>query len=567
MLRWEYPLDAWGDVPLRTQLSVDQLERMTVLAWVEKFRTAPVLAYPFYVTPGHHLHGALALHLQVCPLCLQEQPYIRLLWRLVPVHACLRHRCLLQTHCYRCGGLLSVIGPEQRHLRCPVCDADLRQPPVEAASHEVLIKQQRRQADLQFLLDPETTLLNQRDLENGVVVDDLCKAIGLKFRYLRMTTGLSTIEMGRQLNMSRATVSLLETGRAALLSTYWTYLEQLSWTWVEFAALDIPREFVRNPSQTRHLHLRICPTPECLSHRPSPSTQVRITGDWPDRQKVRLRCTACGRTFFRSYDGELILRPENQPSQPAERRHLRKSPEEVALLTQLSLQGEDTCKIAERLGWAPATVKRHWIRLGIEEQALQARAQRRERQQQQDLAIYHERLEAVFQSLLKQDREISLRDVSRAMGYKAGGRNIDPDKRKRMQQVIQAHNLQVRQRRYERLAARISEILDELKHSDQAMTILEISQRLGLHNRTLQVRYPELHAIVRQAIQEQKTRIKALRKERWRIQIEEATARLIEQGKKPTGNAIAREAGLNTSHAYSNLTIRSLIQQWTDRFS
>lgn len=124
LLRWEYPMDAWGHIPQRTQVPPARLKKMTVLPWIEKFRAAPVLSRPNYLGPGRILYGIVAPHLQVCPLCLQAQPYIRLMWRLISVHACLLHRCLLQSHCHRCGALLSVIGVNHRHaarLTCGFC--------------------------------------------------------------------------------------------------------------------------------------------------------------------------------------------------------------------------------------------------------------------------------------------------------------------------------------------------------------------------------------------------------------------------------------------------------------
>ena len=134
LLRWEYPVDDWGRIPLRTQLSAPSCGRLTVLPWVEKFRPAPVVTRPARLSPGHFLRGMVNPYLQVCPLCLQEQAYLRLIWRLAPVQVCTHHGCLLQAQCHRCGTALTVLGPTHRHLRCAVCDADLRTLPVEPAA-------------------------------------------------------------------------------------------------------------------------------------------------------------------------------------------------------------------------------------------------------------------------------------------------------------------------------------------------------------------------------------------------------------------------------------------------
>jgi hypothetical protein len=88
MLRWEYPLDQWGALPVRSQLPVAVLNRLTVLAWVEKFRTPP-LVYSLRNGPGNFLHGAIAAQAQMCPFCLQAAPYVRLLWRVRASQVCL----------------------------------------------------------------------------------------------------------------------------------------------------------------------------------------------------------------------------------------------------------------------------------------------------------------------------------------------------------------------------------------------------------------------------------------------------------------------------------------------
>ena len=68
-------------------------------------------------------------------------------------------------------------------------------------------------------------------------------------------------------------------------------------------------------------------------------------------------------------------------------------------------------------------------------------------------------------------------------------------------------------------------------------------------------------------VQEHKDLIKAQQKEKLRIQIDEAAARLIDQGKQLTGKAIAREADLNAHNIHSNQAMRELLQRWTGGFA
>ena len=74
-LRWEYPVEDWRRLLQRTQLSVDALRALTVAPLVEKFRP-PLDQAAHYGSPGVALHGVAQPNLQVCPLCLQAEPYL-----------------------------------------------------------------------------------------------------------------------------------------------------------------------------------------------------------------------------------------------------------------------------------------------------------------------------------------------------------------------------------------------------------------------------------------------------------------------------------------------------------
>jgi len=170
LLRWEYPIDSWGRIPLRTQLAPSALQRLTIAPWLQKFRSLPVIVPGKQLSPGHFVQDMVLGTLQVCPLCLQAQPYTRLLWRLRPVCACLKHHCVLQTHCHHCGKALTVVALTQRHLHCPHCFSDLRTLPVVLAAANVLASQRQLQAACRFLLDPSVELVNLSSLnpERGI---------------------------------------------------------------------------------------------------------------------------------------------------------------------------------------------------------------------------------------------------------------------------------------------------------------------------------------------------------------------------------------------------------------
>jgi len=560
LLQWEYPVDDWGCIPLRTHLSLTELRRLTVAPWIEKFRPPLTLRRPGYLSPGHFLRGTVNPHLQVCPPCLQAQPYLRLMWRLMPAQVCLDHGCLLQAQCHRCGAPLTVVGATQRHLHCAACDADLRTLPVVSASADLLTAQRHQQAELQFLLDPAVTLV--KDLTG-----DPREAIGLKFRYLRLQEGQSVVAMTQQVGIFAGAITSLELGRSAPLPLYLTYLETLSWSWSDFAALKVPYEFVQSLKEPPFMHLRLCPAPECPNHQPPPSMGVKLLRDLPDCRKARFRCTACGRRFTRSYEGDLMAKPRRPLIRPGEPPTVVKSAEEIARLVEMGLQGLDNRQIARRLGWGEKTVRMYWISLDLEERVHQAQARRRAQEQQERYAALCDRVEAILQSFLNQDEEITLRRVDQALGYASEYLHNYPDLVERVREVARQHNAQVRQRRYETLSTRIAQAIKEAKKDNGTMTIHDIAQRAGLPYNRLYQSYPELHTMVRQAVQEHQARMRVARTEARCAQINEAAARLVAQGSRLTYKAILKEVGLHKCSAKADPVVQTLLRRWVGDFA
>ena len=560
LLRWEYPVDDWGCIPLRTQLPPDELKKLTVVPWIEKFRPLPVCKRPGYASQGHFLRGVVSPHLQVCPLCLQAQPYLRLMWRLVPLQVCLDHDCLLQTECHRCGSPLAVVSPKQRHLHCATCDADLRTLPVIAASADVLASQRGLMAELQFLMDPTVILVNES-------TGDPREAIGIKFRYLRSLTGYSVTTMAQRAGVFYTVISTIELGRyASSFPLYWTYLKALLWSWSDFAAIEVPQEFVQNLQEPPHMPLRLCPTLDCPNHQPPPDLGVGVLIDIPERRIVRFRCKTCGRRFTRSYDGELTAKPRRPPIRHGEPPTVIKSAEEIARLTELGLQGLDNRQIARQLGWGEKTVRMYWISLNLEKQVHQAQAQRRAREQQERHSTIHERVKTILQSMLGQEEEITLGRVSQALGFNSGYLRNHPDLKERVKQLIQEHNARIEQQRYERLAASIVHLIEKAERGDGTMTIKNIAEQAGLSYSRLCSSYPELYQMVRQAVREYQARMRVLRTETRCAKINEAAARLVAQGSRLTYRAILEEVGLHKCSAQADPAVMDLLRRWVGDF-
>ena len=555
-LKWEYPPENWGRMPLRIGLSSLELNRMTVTSWVEKFRS-PLDTRSKYSSPGNALRGILNPNLRVCSLCLQSQPYLRLLWRLLPVTVCLEHACLLQEKCSGCGTLLTPVSQDHRHLKCPVCDTDLRSLPVVMAPQDLLNLQRRRLAEFQFLLDPAITIAKIRDGS----ADNPFRALGLKFRYIRHLAKASTKAMAEKANLNIEAVKSIELGAQVALSNYLTYLEAMQMSWMDFALLDVPDEFLHRLQSPRHPSLRVCPNSQCLSHAMPPGSSVFLLRDLPEQNFARFRCKVCGKRFTRSYDGRLRTRPHRPSLHTGDKHILVKSQIEIASLVDMGLRGECNRKIARSLGWVEQAVRIYWIALGLEDQVHQAQARRRADRKVEQHTKLRSQIQAILAPLLLGNRCITLEEVHQALGSDYYYLQSYPDQAKDLRVAIQQHNVQIKQQLDKAISTKIARSIASLACIDQIVLVDEIVGQAGLSYSRFRKNYPALHSEVHRAIQDHRGRLKKMHLENQIGQIDKAANRLVERGVRLTYRAILREAGLSR-YAHSSAPIRDALARW-----
>jgi transcriptional regulator with XRE-family HTH domain len=560
MLKWEYPLKDWGRISVRTGLTSAELTRLTVAPWVEKFRLPPDLHRSIYMSPGHFLKSLVNPVLRVCPLCLQSQAYLRLIWRLLPVTVCVEHGCLLQERCSVCSTTLTPVSQDHRHLRCPACGADFRSLSVTMAARDILNVQRRRQEDFCFLLDPATAIAK------ACADADPAHALGLKFRYLRDQTGISAKAMAQKANLTDDVITSIENGALVPLRHHLSYLEALQISWREFARLEVPDEFAQAMHTPRHMHLRLCPNPKCPKHHPPPGTSVQLLRDIPEQRIARFHCTTCDRRFTRSYDGRLRTKPP-RPTLRAEEPHtLMKSQDEIAKLTEMGVRGECNRTIAQNLGWGEKTVRLYWIALRMEELVHQAQAKRRAEEKLERSARLHSQLQMILDSLLEQDQEITLRQVGRALGANSDYLHSCQNQTKLVCRMIQQHNARVRQRRDAAVSAQIARSIEDLQSSDRIVKVEKIAEQAGISYRQLRKHYPELRMKIHDAIQEHRTWLKQIQLANQIRQIDDAAKRLAERGVRLNYQIILREAGLSR-YAHHSAPIRDALARWVSNFA
>jgi transcriptional regulator with XRE-family HTH domain len=563
-LRWEYPVEDWRRLLQRIQLPASVAQGMTLVPLVAKFRPSPDLARSSYLSPGQLLRGVLKPDLQVCPLCLQAAPYLRLSWRLASLTICPEHRCLLQTQCQSCNTVLTIASPILRHLRCAGCGTDLRTLPVVPVPAPVLAAQQARQTGLRYLLDPERRLVPE--LPPGS--PKLPAAVGLKFRYLRLQAERSVADMARRMGIFDGTLSALELGQSTPLTYSLAYLDQFELSWSEFAALRVPPGFLEELSAPRYLALRRCPRAGCPNHRrPQLPPRVTLLADLPDRRIARFRCHACGHTFTRSYDGQRVTKPRKPVIRPGDPPTVPKPPREITRLKAMGLRGEDNRQIAHTLGWGEKTVRMYWIALGLEDRVHQAQARRRTRERQQRQAARRSQVEAALRTMRQQNQEITLSRVGVAAGHGPNFLNSYPDLARRVKAVAGPHNARVRQQRYVAVRACLTEAIAQMQQSDTFVKVEALVHPTGLTYTQLQGSYPDLFELARQAARSHREAVRVARCQARQAAINAAAARLVARGSRLTYRTIVTEAKLSPPTAQGDPTLRDLLYQWVGDFA
>jgi hypothetical protein len=219
------------------------------------------------------------------------------------------------------------------------------------------------------------------------------------------------------------------------------------------------------------------------------------------------------------------------------------------------------------LGWGEKTIRLYWEALGIEEQVHQAQAQRRVEEQQERLDALRYQVETTLYALLSQDDEITLCRVSAALGHTPEYLCNYPCLAERIQEVGQLHRIQTRKRQYEMVAAQIHQAIEEAKRENGTLTVHGISQRTGMTHQRLSRVFPELHALVQDAVNEHRARMRTECVKAQCAQINAAAMQLVAQGSRLTQAAILRQAGLQTYSTTSNPVVVELLRTWTSDFA
>jgi hypothetical protein len=252
---------------------------------------------------------------------------------------------------------------------------------------------------------------------------------------------------------------------------------------------------------------------------------------------------------------------------PGDPHRLTKSDEEIAQLTEWGLQGLPNRHIAQRLGWTEKTVRTYWIALDLEQQVHAAQRHWKAQGPQQRLAILRAQLDVILQTYIAQEQEVTLRQISRALGYNCDYLNSDRVLGDYVRTILNAHNAQVQQRQQAHWLARTNQVLEELKLRDTPVTLPLLAQQIGLSLGQLQNHYPGILQRLRQAWREHRAKLKAVRSRHECNQLDEAGTRLAARGVRISIKSLLREANLSESRIKVDPRVKDTLLGWLGNFA
>lgn len=189
----------WGTVPQQACCAETRLLATTFHHLGRKFGRSTQ-----GVASSSFLHGAIALSLRYCPLCLQEQPYYRLPWRFWALTGCPHHGCRLLNRCGACNQPVRLLHTTIRVGVCPACQTSLSTTAVTPLSDQEQQQCRQMEQELAYLLSPQPW-------ETGDGAASV--AVGHLLERLRWQKGLAPADLADQTGLSARGIRHLERGK------------------------------------------------------------------------------------------------------------------------------------------------------------------------------------------------------------------------------------------------------------------------------------------------------------------------------------------------------------------
>lgn len=485
--------------------------------------------------------GALSPHLRFCPLCLAEQGYYLLSWRLLPLAGCPVHGCALLDRCSVCGSTIRLLSAPFRVGICPHCQTDLRDcsaPPLSDEAHRLA---QRRWHDLEFLLLPQ-------GWEHPGSLDAVVAA-GTAFERVRRQTGQSANQVAAQTGILRAGIRAVERGNVGLpgarLVRYIRYADYLGVSLEELFTdglthyVPLPKTFTREQCLEAQLV-------QAVAH-------LQSTGKSIEDSTLRVWTGFCLKTLHHHPATHAVLcRLETEALDNRERAML----EQVETVIRLQqAQGKPTYRkdICQRIGVSTRTLKTypriHERLNSLNRRSLTARPTRMLRCEQTLL----QQAQQVIHMFLEQGQPVTQERVASVLGFSLVHlRRAYPQVMALLKQSRTLHAAQTDQM----LLAQAEAAVHQLHAEHQVVTRKAVARCLGIHVNTLS-RYPQVCDYLKTVCDEEFARQKNARVDK----VAHALDALQAQTHAPilTQAVICNEAGFSESAARHHPELKAMM--------
>ena len=545
---WEYLADL-GRLPQLTRQTIDKLQRLTVLPLLQKVYPTSMWQSAMRHQPGSYLRTIVKKNLAVCPLCLQERLYTRLLWRLQGVDICLEHRCQLQTACDRCGVELDVVKGNGK--QCHNCHKALCELPIisEIVSEAIV----RKQEDYRFLLNPLTSMVSIETCE-----EEKAQMIGLKLRQLRCEAGCSIQEMAKRIGVQRQVVRRIEDGRTISWPHCVNYLESLQSSWRVLAEMQTPKARLEGGRERRFVALRQCPNIDCANSRQVGHHDIWLIADLSQEGRARFRCLKCRTHFTRTLSGELTTRARKYCLKPGDEPLVPKSDSEIVQLKQLGLAGVTNREIARRLVWSEKTVRMYWVSLDMEAEVHAAQRERFEKERALKRQVLRDKVCELIASY--GDQPISIRSLGRELDGCADFLHTQPWLMPEVRSKIDAHNVDLEKRKLQKMRQELELLTNTAVTKDCKWRIRDILQQFEMSYRRAITHYPELYREIKELVATKQMAVRAAQCAHDKTLIDAALLRLGQRKQHFNARTLSVEAGLSPDLPWYNKEIHDHIE-------
>lgn len=297
------------DIAPGSILNIEQLSNLTGQSIERLFEAtfAPLMktfGVNQEIQSARFLSGMILDTYRFCPECLKEMLYYRLLWKMAPVTACIKHDVFLVNGCPSCKKQINFVDVEYLGV-CPHCGLLLERcqtRPIDVSEREY---QHWIYEALLILLKPGNHNIKPHETAIRLLYLQCGKHSYFDRRFIE-TAVLSTLP-----TLLQHARDSLSQKRTLHLSYVLNNLHSHHHSINEFLAIDVPDSFVESVRQgvVRRADQLSCQAPWCTGYRRSGT--LMKTGTTLKRRKsgerllYYLACSKCGCEYAVDEDGEL----------------------------------------------------------------------------------------------------------------------------------------------------------------------------------------------------------------------------------------------------------------------